>query len=184
MARREKSIFYLRHRLQKCFLSGDTPPVEKEMPDMDHFFTQLEQHKDLEPQIIRKTKIHKVLKNIVRLQSIPRDEEFNFKSRSADMLNHWNNALSATDGDTSVLEPAATTNGESKSEEPTKEPAEAPVEASNPGNEATDEATDTVMTDEKTTEPKSEKPETEESKVEVTEEASEEVKGAEEAVEA
>lgn len=133
------------------------------MPAMAEFFTQLEQHKDLEPSIIRKTKIHKVLKNIVRLDSIPRDDEFNFKARSGEMLTHWNNALTAsTDADTPVAE-KPTTNGEVKEEsatetkEDTKEPVEVPVEATDPGNAAGDEAVDTSMVDSSIAEVKTDK---------------------------
>ena len=92
-ANREKSMLYLRHRLQKGFLSRDEQPKESEMALMADFFTQLEQHTDIEPSIIRQTKIHKVLKAIVKLSSIPREEEFNFKKRSAAMLEIWNKRM-------------------------------------------------------------------------------------------
>ena len=118
LARREKAVFNLRHKLQRCFLTPNSPPNANEMDELATHFSSLESHKDLEPSVIRKTKIHKVLKNIVRLDTIPREDEFNFKSRAADMLTHWNNALSANaDGDASVLETGATTNGEVKPEE-------------------------------------------------------------------
>ncbi|PSK60490.1 hypothetical protein B9Z65_640 [Elsinoe australis] len=175
LERREKAIFYLRHRLQKGFLSSDAPPKDDDMPAMADFFDQLEQHKDLEAAIIRNTKIHKVLKNILRLDTVPRDDEFNFKKRSQDMLDHWGGALSAPTDGKAEAKPA--TNGAAKSEEPAKaeesgakeetkeetkdevkEPAEAPVEATNPGNDAGDEA-DVSMVDSSVVEPKAEKPE-------------------------
>lgn len=145
------------------------------MPAMADFFDQLEQHKDLEAAIIRNTKIHKVLKNILRLDTVPRDDEFNFKKRSQDMLDHWGGALSAPTDGKAEAKPAV--NGAAKSEEPAKaaengakdetkdetkdevkEPAEAPVEATNPGNDAGDEA-DVSMVDSSVVEPKAEKPE-------------------------
>ncbi|KAF2154758.1 hypothetical protein K461DRAFT_101728 [Myriangium duriaei CBS 260.36] len=158
LVRREKTIFFLRHRLQRAFLTANTPPKEDEMSSMDAHFTDLEGYKDLEPQIIRKTKIHKVLKNIVRLESIPLEDKFKFKTRSGDLLTYWNNALSASaDGDTSVLDTnaagdSAAPNGEAKTEEPKAEeektePAEAPIETTEPGNAAGDEATDAPMPD-------------------------------------
>lgn len=99
------------------------------MADMADFFTQLEAHKDLEPTIIRKTKIHKVLKNIRRLDFIPQEEKYRFKARSADLLDHWNVGLSGSaEGDASVIESstaAPATNGDGhKAEEEKAEPAE------------------------------------------------------------
>ncbi|KAK5172218.1 uncharacterized protein LTR77_003856 [Saxophila tyrrhenica] len=101
---REKAILYLRHRLQKGFLSRDVTPKEDEMDGMATFFSQLEAHENLEASIIRTTKIHKVLKGIVKLSSIPKDEEYNFKKRSASLLDIWNRRMAA-DGD--VAPPSA-----------------------------------------------------------------------------
>lgn len=130
LQQREKAVLYLRHRLQKGFLSRDQAPQETEMSAMADFFTQLENHNDLEPAIIRTTKIHKVLKAIVKLSSIPKDEEFHFKKRSATMLEIWNKRMEA-DGEAapaSATEPksappeemadekALVTNGETKPE--------------------------------------------------------------------
>jgi hypothetical protein len=98
LQQREKAVLYLRHRLQKGFLSRDTQPQESEMAGMADFFSQLESYENLEPSIIRTTKIHKVLKAIVKLTSIPREEQFNFKKRSAAMLEIWNKRMEA-DGD-------------------------------------------------------------------------------------
>lgn len=150
------AVLYLRHRLQKGFLNKDkgVPPKEEDMPSMAEFFTQLESYSDLEPAINRTTKIHKVLKQIVKLPTIPREEEFNFKKRSHDLLNAWN---FGTDEASAPATDGATTNCESKAEEPAKsedteskaaitEPPAAPVEATNPGNDAVDEA-DTTMPD-------------------------------------
>ncbi|KAF4552614.1 PWWP domain-containing protein [Elsinoe fawcettii] len=172
LERREKAIFYLRHRLQKGFLSNDTPPKEEEMETMDQFFKDLEQHTNLEGSIIRTTKIHKVLKNILRLENIPQDEKYDFKKRSQVMLDHWADALNAPADSKADAKPA--TNGDKKSEEPAKEngdtetktedksevkePPEAPVEATNPGNDAGDEA-DVSMVDSSVVEPKADKPE-------------------------
>ncbi|KAF2224943.1 hypothetical protein BDZ85DRAFT_294777 [Elsinoe ampelina] len=183
LERREKAIFYLRHRLQKGFLSNDTPPKDDEMPQMDEFFRELEKQTNLEGSIIRNTKIHKVLKNILRLDNIPQDEKYDFKKRSSAMLDHWSDALNAPAESKSEAKPA--TNGEKKLDEPAKEngekgaaaeekaevkePAEAPVEATNPGNDAGDEA-DVSMVDSSVVEPKTEKPE------ETKEGAAEEVK--------
>ena len=119
LANRERGVLYLRHRLQKGFLSRDQVPQESEMDSMAVFFTQLEGYNDLEPSIIRNTKIHKVLKAIVKLASVPKDDEYNFKKRSSAMLEVWNKRME-TDNEPaplSAVEPTAAdkmpeTNGE------------------------------------------------------------------------
>ena len=116
LQQREKAVLYLRHRLQKGFLSRDQAPQESEMSAMADFFTQLENYENLEPSIIRVTKIHKVLKAIVKLVTIPKDEEYNFKKRSAAMLEIWNKRMES-DGDAapaSAVEPKSATTAEEK----------------------------------------------------------------------
>lgn len=61
---------------------------------MSDFLGELEAYPDLEGSIIRATKIHKVLKAMVKLHSIPLDEEYQFQSRSCDLLAKWNDILS------------------------------------------------------------------------------------------
>lgn len=63
------------------------------MNHMSGYFGKLEGYKELEVAIIRKTKINKVLKMIVKLSSIPRDEEFQFRQRAIDLLSRWKNDL-------------------------------------------------------------------------------------------
>lgn len=65
------------------------------MDSMATFFDKLEKHTDLEVSIIRSTKINKVLKMIVKLSTIPRDEEFKFRERSMNILSSWKNVLDA-----------------------------------------------------------------------------------------
>jgi len=73
---------------------------------MAEFVTKLEGYADLEVSIIRVTKINKVLKAILKLSSIPKEEEYNFKTRSQTLLDKWNKLLAS---DT----PSAPTNGTS-----------------------------------------------------------------------
>lgn len=63
------------------------------MTNMSNYFSRLEAYQNLEVAIIRATKINKVLKMIVKLSSIPRDEEFQFRKRAVDMLSQWKNDL-------------------------------------------------------------------------------------------
>lgn len=125
------------------------------MAQMAQYFDSLESIQTLEAAIIRDTRIHKVLRGIVKLTSIPKDEEFEFKDRSAKLLEKWNKILndepgpseSKTNGassgaKTDADKPVATTEKEEEAKEEVKEPAEAPVEQVSPGDDAKDEATD------------------------------------------
>jgi hypothetical protein len=96
------------------------------MANMSDYLKQLEAHEDLEAEVIKKTKVHKVLKAIIKLNSIPKEDEYSFKQRSSDLLTKWGGAL-AVDAEPAA-EPA--TNGikhdEDEKSEPTK--GESPVE--------------------------------------------------------
>ncbi|MCJ1283699.1 hypothetical protein MMC26_003030 [Xylographa opegraphella] len=124
--KKEKEIRYYRHKLQKGFLSRDT--------SMSGFLSKLETYPDLEGSIIRATKIHKVLKAMIRLTSIPKDEEYQFKKRSHELLTKWNKILQDDptpggdkddDAKDDVKPEAATTNGTSRETEEAVEKADA-----------------------------------------------------------
>lgn len=85
------------------------------MATMSNFITKLENYGDLEVSIIRSTKINKVLKALIKLNTIPKDEEFNFKSRSVELLGRWNKALGAE----STADDNAGPSGADKEEQPT-----------------------------------------------------------------
>ena len=85
------------------------------MATMSNFISKLENYGDLEVSIIRSTKINKVLKALIKLTTIPKDEEFNFKSRSVELLGRWNKALGAD----STADDTAGPSGVDKEEQPT-----------------------------------------------------------------
>lgn len=68
------------------------------MKQMSEFVTKLEGYADLEVSIIRGTKINKVLKAILKLPTIPKEDEFQFKSRSTALLEKWNKLLASEQG--------------------------------------------------------------------------------------
>lgn len=148
LERREKAVLYLRHRLQKGFLMRDQTPKEDEMSTMNDFFNQLEGYTNLEPAIIRGTKIYKVLRGIIKLSSIPKEEEFQFKKRSNDLLASWHEALGSK-GDEKEDDKAEDKDNSEKAEKPeevaekteSKEPTEAP------SNTEAAETKDVAMTD-------------------------------------
>lgn len=95
---------------------------------MAGFFTKLESHGEIEVSIIRETKIQKVLRAILKLSSIPKDEQYSFKKRAVDILSSWKNLL---DSDiSSAKQGQAKTNGvdKEKSDSANPEP-EAPAKA-------------------------------------------------------
>ncbi|KAF2164394.1 hypothetical protein M409DRAFT_25272 [Zasmidium cellare ATCC 36951] len=139
LAAREKAILYLRHRLQKGFLSRDSTPQESEMPGMAEFFSQLEAYTNLEPSIIRATKIHKVLKAIVKLVSVPRDDEFHFKKRSSALLEVWNKSMEEAPPATAEDAAAAKAPAVDSTAEPVPEPAAAATDAESKEEAAADE---------------------------------------------
>lgn len=77
---------------------------------MSEFVSKLEGYAELEVSIIRVTKINKVLKAILKLNTIPKEEEFQFKPRSQLLLDKWNKLL-ASEQDSPPVAPPATTNG-------------------------------------------------------------------------
>ncbi|KAK8229653.1 PWWP domain-containing protein [Phyllosticta capitalensis] len=112
--KRSKAILYLRHRLQKGFLTREQVPKEEEMQQMFEYFNQLDGYRDLEVSIIRETKINKVLKAIIKLDSIPKDEVYNFKKRSSELLAVWNKSMSEANAGSEA--PVKTNGVESKNE--------------------------------------------------------------------
>ncbi|KAJ5193035.1 hypothetical protein N7449_009177 [Penicillium cf. viridicatum] len=172
--KKEKEILFLRHKLQKGFISRDQPPKEDEMASMASYFDKLEKHSDLEVSIIRSTKINKVLKMIVKLNSIPRDEEFNFRHRAMNILSSWKNILDADTPGPADKDEKPAVNG-SKEEDGVETPKLETEEEKEPESKSTKDV-DSPMpdADEKAPEPeKEEKPE-EKAVEEPTEEKSEE----------
>jgi creatinine amidohydrolase/Fe(II)-dependent formamide hydrolase-like protein len=135
---------------------------------MATYIKKLEGYADLEVSIIRTTKINKVLKALIKLNTIPRDEEFQFRKRSVELLSQWNKILGSEPADGDHAGEKETTNGvhDEKSEEddkkedapaPVEKPAEEtpaapaepekPVEAEGPAEPETAPSTEPVKTD-------------------------------------
>ncbi|CEJ57561.1 hypothetical protein PMG11_06250 [Penicillium brasilianum] len=115
--KKEKEVLFLRHKLQKGFISREMPPKEDEMAAMAGYFDKLEKHSDLEVSIIRSTKINKVLKMIVKLDTIPRDEEFHFRHRAMGILTSWKSVLETDAPAPSDKEAKPTANGAHKDDD-------------------------------------------------------------------
>ena len=134
---------------------------------MADYLKQLEQHEDLEADIIKKTKVHKVLKAIIKLDNIPKEEVHNFKSRSTELLNKWNGALASADGESAEKTTPAATNGvkaddekseSAKADTPAAEKEESKEESKDESKEAAKEETKEETKAEPTEEKKDEAP--------------------------
>jgi hypothetical protein len=68
------------------------------MDNMAEHLGTLEQYADLEAEIIKDTKANKLLKVILKLPTIPRDEEFRFKERCRSLLDTWNKTVNDVAG--------------------------------------------------------------------------------------
>lgn len=138
---------FIRHKLQKGFISRDQPPKEEEMTSMANCLSKLENYDEIEISIIRQTKINKVLKMIVKLNFVPRDEELQFRQRAMNILSKWKSLEPETATPTDDKEAKA--NGVSK-EDGAETPSKAQPEAEKEGEgqkESTNEPLDDPMPD-------------------------------------
>lgn len=85
---REEQITIIRHRLQRGFL-GSSKPTESLLPQLSSHMKTLEVNPDLEISIIRKSKVNKVLKQLLKIDDIPMDEVHKFRERSEKLLTLW-----------------------------------------------------------------------------------------------
>jgi hypothetical protein len=90
------------------------------MANMNTYFKQLEEAENLGAEVIKQTKIHKVLRAILKLSSIPREDEFHFKKRSNDLLQAWTGALAAESANEAAAPAEPTTNGVKHEEDKTE----------------------------------------------------------------
>lgn len=127
---------YLRHKLQRGLLTREQQPREDEMEAMSSFITILENFQDLDVSIIRGTKINKVFKAILKLDSIPREEDFNFKKRSQALLDKWNKLLAS---DSAPANTANGVNGASDSKDSNKPTGDSDVKESDDKNKEIDD---------------------------------------------
>ncbi|KAK7459263.1 PWWP domain-containing protein [Colletotrichum acutatum] len=154
----------------------DQEPKEEEMKMMSDYITKLESFPDLEVSIIRATKINKVLKAILKLDSIPKEEEFNFKSRSQTLLDKWTKILSGGDAAAASATPAPTNgvNGTSGKTEEKKETSAAPNGAKEESKEVEKSEESEKQAEKEASAKMSEEPEKAEEKPEKAEKPAEE----------
>lgn len=121
------------------------------MTHMANCLTKLENYDEIEISIIRHTKINKVLKMIVKLNFVPRDEELQFRQRAMNILSKWKSLEpeTATPTDDKEKEAEAKANGVSK-EDGAETPSKTKPEEEKEGEgqkESTNEPLDDPMPD-------------------------------------
>lgn len=87
IAQRMKRVVFIRHDLQKAFFSrGSNPTADRDIAKMSELLTELEGYEDLESSVIWKSKIHKVLRLIAKLEDMLNEDERDFQQRVSDLL--------------------------------------------------------------------------------------------------
>jgi hypothetical protein len=105
------------------------------MKQMSEYVSKLEGYADLEVSIIRATKINKVLKAILKLNSIPKEEDFQFKPRSQTLLDKWNKLLASEQG-TPAAAPATTNGASTEAKNDAEDSKASPTEPTNGSKES------------------------------------------------
>jgi hypothetical protein len=140
----QKEVLFLRHKLQKGLLTRDQEPKEAEMKQMSEYVTTLEAFPNLEVSIIRETKINKVLKAILKLENIPKEDEFKFKPRSQVLLDKWNKLLAVeapeVNGTSKESEKANGVKEKDETDEPSKDKGEVKANQKGQKEEAKEES--------------------------------------------
>jgi len=97
-----------------------------EMENLNKAMKQVEEYDGITAEVLRLTKIGKVMRRVVQLPSIPRDEEFKFKERAEKLCDNWAAVFSAAKGASEgtpaeSLPITADSNGTSQTKEEVKE---------------------------------------------------------------
>lgn len=75
------------------------------METLAKYISSLEGLPDLEPRVIRLVKIDKVLKAILKLEDIPKEDEFHFRGRCERLLEKYHETLDAVARGPRVVDP-------------------------------------------------------------------------------
>ncbi len=130
-----KKVKEWRHKVQKAFLGKDGTINADEMPSADASFKTIEEYDGMTAEHLRTTKIGKVMKRVMQLLDIPRDDEFHFKERAEKLCAKWGAIMAGGDGHKEASagegsEPAKENgDGSSHAEPEAKSESEAPAAA-------------------------------------------------------
>ncbi|WVR00271.1 hypothetical protein IAU59_007414 [Kwoniella sp. CBS 9459] len=115
-----------RHKLQRAFLSKSLPTAD-EMPTYDELFKTIESYNAMTIDALQYSKIGKVMKKIVTLPDIPRNDEFKITDRASKLMHQWTDFIASSESKPNggaSADVAANGNGDAeKKEEKASEPA-------------------------------------------------------------
>ncbi|KTW29427.1 hypothetical protein T552_01379 [Pneumocystis carinii B80] len=86
---KRQHVLFFRHKLQRIMLTNERIPSETDMSIVNEQLQKLEAFKGIDAEILRATKIGKVLKRIICITNIPGDEKYFIKERSRKLLDSW-----------------------------------------------------------------------------------------------
>lgn len=124
-----KKVKDWRHKVQKVFLTKDGTINAEEMPQADSTFKVIEEYDAMTADALRTTKIGKVMKRVMQLSQIPRDDEYHFKDRAEKLCARWGAIMAGDAPKDAANEEPAKENGDASAHvdaEPKSE-AEAPA---------------------------------------------------------
>lgn len=89
----QKAVTF-RSKLQRGLIQRTTPPTEDELTKINQDFKALEKFSDtINLDLLRLSKLHKVLKAITRVDSLQRPDDFKFHERSISLLLKWEDLI-------------------------------------------------------------------------------------------
>lgn len=89
-----KKVRNWRHAIQRAFLPKDRAPTAQDVEQQGGLFTTVE-NAEITAEQLRETKINKVMRKIIALDTIPLDETHHFRERAEALVHKWNHVLNA-----------------------------------------------------------------------------------------
>lgn len=81
---------WFRSKLQRGLIQRRTDPTEAELSSISNVFKDLENFSDsINSDLLKVSKIHKVLKAITRVETLKRPDDYKFHDRSIDLILKW-----------------------------------------------------------------------------------------------
>ncbi|KAI9771647.1 MAG: hypothetical protein M1840_001862 [Geoglossum simile] len=108
LGKKMAKIYFIRHRVQKILMpTHNEIPNEVVLNQISEYFASLEGHTHIEEKIFQQSKIHKVMRGIVALHSVPGDDKYHFKRRARALLLQWGKPVASSHGALSAADSIA-----------------------------------------------------------------------------
>ncbi|ODV97194.1 hypothetical protein PACTADRAFT_48944 [Pachysolen tannophilus NRRL Y-2460] len=87
---KQKNFWFIRTRLQKGLISSKIPPAYDDYQYNSKILNKLEELSSIvDLKVLKGTKLHKVLKAILKIPDLERKDDFKFHERAGKILNEW-----------------------------------------------------------------------------------------------